>query len=186
MMSQDKVALASRPDLFTLVPSTRGAKNGRTIAWAQAIPFLLAGGWLLLSGSGKAVLGLVLLAGGAVAFLALRKWAADAKEWAMRDGRALTQRKLALREDAEESWRRLATGDVSYYTPIKVEPHPNGSALHQLHAFWPHDGERVTYLSITAKYAKDADRPEIVELRDLKHDQFHAALAQGLYKKFSG
>ena len=186
MTLQDELALASRPDLFQTVPSARLAKNGRILAWTQPVLFLLVAAWFLTRGStGYLVIGLILVVAGAVGFFTMRKWAGDAKEWALRDGRGLNSRKLPLREDAEEAWRRLATGDVLYYTPLKVEERPNGNALHQLHLYWPTDGERVTYLAITPKIAKDAAPPDVLELRDHKHDQFHAALEHGLFKKFS-
>ncbi|GAB3054218.1 hypothetical protein [Sediminivirga luteola] len=175
-------ALSGRPEQFELVASPQRARFFRTMAAAAPVAPLViavigfAGGNISLG-----VIGAVI----AVAAPGVMLWlAGQVREWRLRDGRPLRSLTLALNEDPEQAWRRLASGDPAQYTPMKVQA-PTENAAARLQAFWPED-ERVTFVVIVSGSGQHATPSEIIELRDAQHETFQAARAQGLQKAYAG
>lgn len=150
-------------------------------AAAPVVPLVLAvlgfaGGNLILG-----IIGAVMAVGAPAVMLWL---ASQAREWRLRDGRQLRSLTLALNEDPERAWQRLASGDPSQYTPMKVQVSTE-NATATLQVFWPED-ERVTFVVIVRGSGQNGRPTEIIELRDAQHDAFHAARTQGLQQAYAG
>ncbi|MFC7376269.1 hypothetical protein ACFQS2_04390 [Brachybacterium sp. GCM10030267] len=171
-------ALASRPDRFELAthPQSRffllNALLSAVIMLALVIWGLVEGMWPLVIGAG------VLLVGSPATMLWL---AGRNRVWRLRDGRPLETLMLDLREDPGEAWRRLSTGDPAVYTPLEVRD-ATEHTQQTLEAYWPED-EPVTYVVIVD--GRNDRATEIIELRDDRHEAFHAAKDKGLATQYS-
>ena len=180
-MSNDR-SLSARPDMFELVDSPRIARRFRQLAFTAPIIPLAFAIWNVVQNGFTAigVIFLVLAVGSIFSFLFLAK---RAKEWRLRDGRPLNTRSLALYANAEESWQRLASGDPTQYTPMKVGDPTAEHVSKWINVYWP-DNQRVSYVVITSHSAAETEAPKIIELHGDQHDTLHLALDNGLKKPF--
>lgn len=171
--------LSARPDLFRLVESPRQARVFRMASYVCPTVSAVIGIWVIVQGPTWWI-GLIVIAFGLSGFFVMRNMANKVREWAMLDGRALTTRTLVLLDDPADATKRLATGDPSQYTPMRVKQETDSDAPNHVHAFWPEDGQQVSYVVVTGMKGAGRGDPPVLELKGTQHQQFQAALAKGL------
>ncbi|MGO1592544.1 hypothetical protein [Ancrocorticia sp.] len=170
--------LASQPELFELAESPQTARIYKMLG---VMVFLIGAGFFTFSLVNGVVFMMIFSALMAlVSPFVFWDMARKAREWRLRDGRTLRRDYMALRENPEKAWERLATGDPGVYTPMKA----GGDTEHAtdfIRAFWPED-EQITYIVVE----QGKEPSPIITLHGEQHELFQQARARGLGRRFVG